>query len=271
MLQRTLIQGLMVALLGTSLIGLTSCKAPPFPECKKDKHCAEVEGTCVEGLCQNCKSDDECKAKGPNGEDWSCKEFLCTEAAAGDSAGGNGACTQRYDCEGGMACKAGSCAACNDDMDCAPSTCNLETGRCAAEGGCEVDEHCAQDEICDGGMCVFSGAPVGEGAVCGLDAVYFGFDSDTISPKATEELTALATCLVSEGGKVMLEAHADSVGTEEYNILLTQKRGQAVMNFLVEKGVAAENLRVVGKGSLEATATTESEMAKERKVKFFKE
>ena len=69
----------------------------------------------------------------------------------------------------------------------------------------------------------------------------------------------------------MLEAHADSVGTEEYNILLTEKRGQKVKDFLVEKGVSADNVRVVAKGSLEATATTESEMAKERKVKFFKE
>jgi peptidoglycan-associated lipoprotein len=36
---------------------------------------------------------------------------------------------------------------------------------------------------------------------------------------------------------VILEAHADSRGTEEYNIMLTDKRGNNVKEFLQQLGV----------------------------------
>ena len=43
------------------------------------------------------------------------------------------------------------------------------------------------DEICDGGMCIFSGDYENEGEVlCDLQAVFFAFDSDRITPHAQE-------------------------------------------------------------------------------------
>jgi len=121
------------------------------------------------------------------------------------------------------------------------------------------------DEICDGGMCIFSGG--GDlGGPCELDAVYFAFDSDSLTPKSQEELLAAASCIAEQGQEVVLEAHADAVGTEEYNIMLTERRGSSVRSFLVDQGVAAELLRVLAKGSLEAMGSTESDRSKDRRV-----
>jgi peptidoglycan-associated lipoprotein len=125
------------------------------------------------------------------------------------------------------------------------------------------------DEICDGGMCVFSGN-LGEegGGPCNLAAVYFAFDSDVLTPKTQEELTAVAPCLTEQNRQVYLEAHADNRGTEEYNILLTERRGNQVRSFLSEKGVSAEQMQVIAKGSLESTGSDETSRSKERRVSF---
>jgi peptidoglycan-associated lipoprotein len=125
------------------------------------------------------------------------------------------------------------------------------------------------DEICDGGMCVFSG-DLGEegGGPCGLDAVYFAFDSDKLTPKGQEALQSAAECMKSEARLVYLEAHADNVGTEEYNILLTERRGTTVKGYLENLGVVADNMQVIAKGSMEASGMDEPSRAKDRRVQF---
>jgi peptidoglycan-associated lipoprotein len=261
-----------------SVLALGACKKPEYPACKKDKHCKQDLGeTCVDGSCQNCQTDAECAGKGPGGINWTCFEFRCVdpaEAAAGGS-GGNGElgapCTQTIDCYGGLVCTAGACSNCTEDFQCSPSTCTIETGRCSASGSCTTDDQCPMDEICDGGMCIFSGdyGQPGAQGPCGVDAVFFGFDSDQITPQNQETLTRVASCIAENNSTVTLEAHADNVGTEEYNILLTERRGQNVKNFLTNAGAPAESLSVVAKGSLEAAGSTEPERAKDRRVQFY--
>ena len=125
------------------------------------------------------------------------------------------------------------------------------------------------DEICDGGMCVFSGIPEGGGNnPCGIDAIYFGFDSPKLTPETEENLKSAAQCIADQGRLVYLESHADPRGTEEYNILLTDRRGQAVKKFLQDLGVPPENMQVISKGSLEARGTDEQSYADDRRVEF---
>lgn len=253
-----------------------ACKKPVYPACKKDKHCkAEAGEKCVNNSCQNCQDDSQCVGKAPDGTDWVCFEFRCTDpavaAAGGEGGAGEGApCAQRLDCEGGLACKVGACASCEEDLDCAPNSCNLSTGRCDPAGQCTTDDECPMDEICDGGMCIFSGyTDEPGGGPCGVDSVFFAYDSEKLTPKAEESLTNLATCIAEQGQSVILEAHADATGTEEYNINLTERRGRNVMDFLSNAGAPGDLLQVIAKGSLEATGSNETERAKERRVQFF--
>jgi peptidoglycan-associated lipoprotein len=253
-------------------LGASACKKPQYPACKKDKHCkVDLGEKCVDGNCQNCTTDADCAGKGAATK---CHEFRCQDPAQIDQSGGGGSelggpCTQTTDCVGGWVCTEGACSQCTDDVQCSPSTCNFDTGRCAAAGQCQTDDQCPMDEICDGGMCIFSGTTPGGGSgPCGLDAVYFAFDSDQLTPKSEEELKGLATCIAENGKQVYLEAHADNVGTEEYNILLTEKRGASVKGFLEANGAPAELLQVIAKGNLEASGSTESERSKDRRVQF---
>lgn len=269
---------LQIGVLALGLFAIGGCKAPPYPECKKDKHCRQELGeTCVDGTCQNCKTDADCQDKGSLTK---CHEFLCKDpndpSITGSSGGGEGVgdpCTQSFDCIQGLVCKAGSCQPCSENFDCQPGTCNLGTGRCesagAGGGSCTSDDQCQIDEICDNGTCVFSDvAPQGTDP-CNLEAVFFDFDSPKLSSEVQDQLRNVAECFKSQGDRqVILEAHADRRGTEEYNILLTDRRGQSVKEFLTNLGVESGRLQVVSKGSLEATGDSESEMAKDRRVQF---
>ena len=48
--------------------------------------------------------------------------------------------------------------------------------------------------------------------------------------------------------KVMVEGHADSRGTAEYNLALGQRRAAAVRDYMVNLGIAAGRITVVSKG-----------------------
>ncbi len=258
------------------LAPLGGCK-PDYPKCKKDKHCkVDLGEKCVDGVCQNCTTDEDCLGKGPNGENWTCYEFRCMDPSEvpADAAGGPGSlgspCTQTIDCSGGLVCTAGKCSQCTDDVQCAPGTCDLATGTCVTAGGgqCTTDDQCAMDEICDNGTCVFSGGITPGENPCGIEAVYFGFDSPKIEPDAADQLRQLAECLKNQNSNVILEAHADPRGTEEYNIMLTDRRGQSVKSFLQDLGVSGDSMQVISKGDLEATGTDEASWAKDRRVEF---
>lgn len=256
-----------------SLLALAAGGCKKYPSCKKDADCHAGE-SCVGNVCQNCKTDADCVDDTPAGQPaWTCNAFRCGPPGAEGAGTGGGEegdpCTQRTDCLGGLACKQGACSLCTEDLDCAPSTCNPATGRCSPQSSCTTDEDCAMDEICDGGMCIFSGNLGNEdGGPCGLAAVYFAFDSDDLTPKTKGELDGVAQCIVEQNTQIFLEAHADDRGTEEYNILLTERRGNIVKSYLGDKGVPAELLQVIAKGDLEAVGKDESSRSKDRRVQL---
>jgi peptidoglycan-associated lipoprotein len=59
--------------------------------------------------------------------------------------------------------------------------------------------------------------------------------------------------------KVMVEGHADSRGSAEYNLALGERRAVAVRNYLVSLGVGADRLTVVSKGKEAPFCTEENE------------
>ena len=250
-------------------LSATGCKKPEYPACKKDKHCEEGE-SCVEGLCQNCTSDEDCAGKGENGEDLTCVEFRCGTAAAGSDAPGElgSPCASSDDCVGGWVCRDGVCGACAAAEDCAGGNCNLDSGRC--ESACSSDDDCPMDEICDGGQCIFSGDyDEGTGEVlCNIQSVFFAFDSPKLSPASQEALSNAATCIAEQGRTVILEGHADNVGTADYNLSLGERRASAVKSYLVDLGVPAESVTASSKGDLEALGQTEADRSKDRRVEL---
>ena len=59
--------------------------------------------------------------------------------------------------------------------------------------------------------------------------------------------------------KVLVEGHADSRGTNEYNLALAERRAAAVRDYLVSLGITADRVTVVSKGEEAPFCTDEAE------------
>jgi len=59
--------------------------------------------------------------------------------------------------------------------------------------------------------------------------------------------------------KVMVEGHADSRGTAEYNLALGERRATAVRDYLVNLGIGADRVQVVSKGKEAQVCTEQNE------------
>jgi outer membrane protein OmpA-like peptidoglycan-associated protein len=82
-----------------------------------------------------------------------------------------------------------------------------------------------------------------------LQGANFGFDSAELKPEAQAILDEQAVILEKESDvRVAIEGHADSIGPEEYNQGLSERRAKAVEEYLVSKGISADRLEVMGYG-----------------------
>lgn len=81
-------------------------------------------------------------------------------------------------------------------------------------------------------------------------SVKFGFNKDNLTPKAKEALDQLAGSIASTKGYIIaLEGGTDSVGPADYNYDLSQRRANAVIQYLASKyNVPAHKIYVIGLG-----------------------
>lgn len=82
-----------------------------------------------------------------------------------------------------------------------------------------------------------------------IDNIFYDFDKYSLRPESVTALDELVK-LLNENPNVTIElsAHCDYKGSAEYNKTLSQKRAEAVVNYLVEHGIARDRLSPVGYG-----------------------
>ena len=82
-----------------------------------------------------------------------------------------------------------------------------------------------------------------------LEDVYFDYDSIELSDAARASLQKNLKYLQRwTSTRFVVEGHADSRGTNEYNFALADRRAAAVRDYLVSLGLAAERATTVSKG-----------------------
>lgn len=105
-----------------------------------------------------------------------------------------------------------------------------------------------------------------------LTDVHFEFDKATLTPEAEETLEEAVTLLkeTDQIVEVRVEGHTDSIGTEAYNQDLSQRRAQAVVDYLTSRGIDDRYLVPVGLGENFPIARndTDAGRALNRRVEF---
>ncbi|MCX8111891.1 MAG: OmpA family protein [Bacteroidia bacterium] len=82
-----------------------------------------------------------------------------------------------------------------------------------------------------------------------LQNIYFDFDKYDIRPDAAAELDRLVVLLQNNPSlRILIGAHTDTNGSEQYNIRLSNNRAKSVVNYLTQKGINPRRLTSVGYG-----------------------
>ncbi len=86
--------------------------------------------------------------------------------------------------------------------------------------------------------------------------VLFEFDKDTLTDTDVNELQkAVAFVKKYSGAQIRLDGYTDSIGSDAYNIKLSERRATAVMKYLIkEAGVSSSKITAVGHGKADPVA-----------------
>lgn len=97
------------------------------------------------------------------------------------------------------------------------------------------------------------------GAKIQLHSIFFDTDKATLKPESLAELQDIKILLEQHPKlKIELSGHTDSQGNNAYNMLLSEKRANAVFAWLVEQGISSDRLSVKGYGTTRPIATNET-------------
>ena len=105
----------------------------------------------------------------------------------------------------------------------------------------------------------------------GSDYLKFEFDKAELRPEDRELLSRVAGILLSsQDYTVSVNGHTDDVGSDTYNQKLSERRAQAVRDYLVKAGLPPEILTVTGHGKALplVRSATDAARAKNRRVEL---
>jgi OOP family OmpA-OmpF porin len=100
-------------------------------------------------------------------------------------------------------------------------------------------------------------------------SVHFGFDKSNLTAKAKADLDeVVASVPNTKGYIVVVEGDTDAIGSAAYNYRLSERRADAVVQYLAEKSVPAHKIYIIGLGKDKSVApnTNSSGRAQNRRV-----
>ncbi len=109
-------------------------------------------------------------------------------------------------------------------------------------------------------------SPYKLGIPIALDNVYYEFNSAELTEPSKKVLDLLVPIMEDNAEmEIELGAHTDNVGTDEYNMELSNKRAQSCVDYLVSKGIAQARLTAKGYGESMPIAPNEIGRGKRKK------
>ncbi len=93
------------------------------------------------------------------------------------------------------------------------------------------------------------------GLIVSMPDVLFDFNKYTLKPEARERLARISGIVLAYPDlKLQIEGYTDSIGSDEYNQTLSEKRAESVRDYLVSSGVSMNNVAAEGLGKADPVA-----------------
>jgi outer membrane protein OmpA-like peptidoglycan-associated protein len=93
--------------------------------------------------------------------------------------------------------------------------------------------------------------------------VTFKFDSDVLTEEAMGGLDAVAGQVFEKGYVIELQGFTDSIGSDKYNLDLSQRRADSVLRYLVSKNIPLYRISIVGLGKTNPVADNKTTVGRE--------
>jgi outer membrane protein OmpA-like peptidoglycan-associated protein len=93
-----------------------------------------------------------------------------------------------------------------------------------------------------------------------LRNIYFDFDKASFRTESYGELNKLEAMLQQNSSMVVeIAGHTDAIGTKAYNQYLSERRAQAVKDYLTKKGIDSRRVQAAGYGKSKPLASNDDE------------
>jgi outer membrane protein OmpA-like peptidoglycan-associated protein len=103
------------------------------------------------------------------------------------------------------------------------------------------------------------------GLIVNMSDVLFDTGSYTLKPGAREKLAKISGIVLAHPGlNLQIEGHTDSVGTDEFNQQLSERRADSVRDFLAQQGVPGSAISARGFGKTQPVATNDTAEGRQR-------
>lgn len=164
----------------------------------------------------------------------------------------------------------------SDDMDRCPDTAGIMALKGCPDadndGVADLDDKCpnAKGSIVNKGCPEIPKAEINKITLIG-SKLFFENNSHTLKVASLTQLDELTKILMKyEGASLTIEGNTDSVGGDDFNMRLSQKRTESVKQYLVGKGIAESRLIAIGNGESKPVADNKTALgrAKNRRVEL---
>jgi flagellar motor protein MotB len=89
--------------------------------------------------------------------------------------------------------------------------------------------------------------------------VLFDFNKATLKPEAKNQLAGVLQALRDQPGvQVLVVGHTDGIGSDAYNMKLSQRRAESVATYLTQNGVPRQSIRTEWQGKRQPVASNET-------------
>lgn len=103
------------------------------------------------------------------------------------------------------------------------------------------------------------------GLIVNMSDVLFDTGSATLKPGAREKLAKISGIVLAYPGlNLQIEGHTDSVGGDEFNQHLSERRADSVRDFLLQQGVAPSSVMARGFGKTQPVASNDTPEGRQR-------
>ena len=97
------------------------------------------------------------------------------------------------------------------------------------------------------------------GLIANMSDVLFRSGSFELAPGARERLAKVSGIILAYPSlHVAVEGHTDSVGGDEYNQTLSERRAESVRDYFVQQGISASSVQARGFGKTEPIASNDT-------------